>query len=319
MIARISQVILIPELYGIFRRHLHGQNLYGDFGVLQPIVAWVLASGVFGLSPLLTHTAVLLAALPTGTGPFMLAELYGREADVTSNVVLVSTVASWPPCAPTRPIGCSFPDGAPRTGSRPSRPRRRPSAPTSPAWPTAARQRRSAGGCRRWARCIGSTIWRGTPAIAPARARGTLRSHDRPVQKAAALTPPMLRQLLATCDQSARGRRDRALLLFGFVGALRRSELVLLRVEDVAVVAGGLRLRILRGKTDQAGQRRRSACCAGVTSRPCPVCAFEAWQAVARGTAGPLFRKISTGDGIGDTALHPDAESSRVASDQALF
>jgi integrase len=35
--------------------------------------------------------------------------------------------------------------------------------------------------------------------------------------------------------------------------------------------------------------------------------AFEAWQAVARRKAGPLFRKISTGDGIGDTALHPDA------------
>ena len=54
----------------------------------------MLASAVFGLSPLLTHAAVLLAALPTGTGPFMLAEFYRREADVTSNVILVSTVAS---------------------------------------------------------------------------------------------------------------------------------------------------------------------------------------------------------------------------------
>jgi malonate transporter and related proteins len=62
--------------------------------VLQPLVAWVFASFVFGLSPLLTHAAVLLAALPTGTGPFMLAEFYGREAQVTSNVVLVSTMAS---------------------------------------------------------------------------------------------------------------------------------------------------------------------------------------------------------------------------------
>lgn len=62
--------------------------------VAQPIVAWVLASVVFGLTPLLTHAAVLLAALPTGTGPFMLAELYRREAGVTSKVVLVSTVAS---------------------------------------------------------------------------------------------------------------------------------------------------------------------------------------------------------------------------------
>jgi site-specific recombinase XerD len=50
--------------------------------------------------------------------------------------------------------------------------------------------------------------------------QGVLRAHGRPVQKAAALTLPLLRQILASCDQSARGRRDRALLLFGFVGAL---------------------------------------------------------------------------------------------------
>ena len=62
--------------------------------VMQPVVTWILATVVFGLSPLLTHAAVLLAALPTGTGPFMLAEFYRREADVTSNVVLASTVVS---------------------------------------------------------------------------------------------------------------------------------------------------------------------------------------------------------------------------------
>ena len=127
------------------------------------------------------------------------------------------------------------------------------------------------------------------------------------MQKAAALTLPMLRQLLATCDTSARGRRDRLLLLFGFVGALRRSELVALQVEDVAVVAGGLRLRIRRGKTDQAGQGAEIGLPRGRHVETCPVRAFEAWQAVARRKAGPLFRKISTGDGIGDMALHPDA------------
>jgi predicted permease len=37
---------------------------------------------------------VLLAALPTGTGPFMLAEFYRREAGITSTVVLASTVVS---------------------------------------------------------------------------------------------------------------------------------------------------------------------------------------------------------------------------------
>lgn len=61
---------------------------------IQPVVTWLLATSVFGLPPLLTHTAVLLAALPTGTGPFMLAEFYKREASVTSSVVLVSTIVS---------------------------------------------------------------------------------------------------------------------------------------------------------------------------------------------------------------------------------
>jgi hypothetical protein len=62
--------------------------------VLQPLIAWGLASTVFHLPPTLERTAVLLAALPTGTGPFMLAEFYAREAAVTSRVILVSTVIS---------------------------------------------------------------------------------------------------------------------------------------------------------------------------------------------------------------------------------
>jgi len=137
--------------------------------------------------------------------------------------------------------------------------------------------------------------------------QGVLRTRGRPVQKAAALTLPMLRQLLATCDQSARGRRDRALLLFGFVGALRRSELVSLRVEDVDSLGNGLRLRLRRGKTDQAGQGAEVGLPRGKHSATCPVRAFEAWQAVASRKAGPLFRKISTRGTIGAAALHPDA------------
>ena len=68
--------------------------LVGAKLVLQPVVAWLLATRVFGLPPLLTHAAVLLSALPTGTGPFMLAEFYRREASVTCNAILVSTVVS---------------------------------------------------------------------------------------------------------------------------------------------------------------------------------------------------------------------------------
>lgn len=59
-----------------------------------PAVTWVLTTYVFRLPPLLTHTAVLMSALPTGTGPFMLAEHYRRDASVTASVILVSTVLS---------------------------------------------------------------------------------------------------------------------------------------------------------------------------------------------------------------------------------
>jgi len=60
--------------------------------VLHPLLAYGLGRYLFDLPPLLLHTAVLMAALPTGTGPFMLAEFYRREADLTATVVLVSTV-----------------------------------------------------------------------------------------------------------------------------------------------------------------------------------------------------------------------------------
>ena len=60
----------------------------------QPALTWWLAARVFGLAPMLVEMAVVLAALPTGTGPFMLAEFYEREAHITSRTILLSTVGS---------------------------------------------------------------------------------------------------------------------------------------------------------------------------------------------------------------------------------
>ena len=73
------------------------------------------------------------------------------------------------------------------------------------------------------------------------------------------------------------------------------------------MVAGGLRLRIRRSKTDKAGQGAGIGLPRGQHAETCPVRAFEAWQAVAKRKAGPLFRPISKGGRIGDAALHPDA------------
>lgn len=60
----------------------------------QPVVTAVLAYWVFRLPQMWADTAVLLSALPIGTGPFMLAERYGREASAVSRAILLSTAGS---------------------------------------------------------------------------------------------------------------------------------------------------------------------------------------------------------------------------------
>lgn len=62
--------------------------------LLHPLVTYVLAYWVFDMPPMWAATAVLLSALPVGTGPFMLAQLYQREPAVASRAILISTVLS---------------------------------------------------------------------------------------------------------------------------------------------------------------------------------------------------------------------------------
>ncbi len=62
--------------------------------LVQPAIAWCLAIYVFDLSLFWAQAALLLAALPTGTGPYMLAEFYRREAAVVSGTILYSTLGS---------------------------------------------------------------------------------------------------------------------------------------------------------------------------------------------------------------------------------
>ncbi len=63
--------------------------------LLQPAIAWVVAFHVMVLPPAWGETAVIMSALPTGAGAFILAKLYGREAASTSGAVLVSTILSF--------------------------------------------------------------------------------------------------------------------------------------------------------------------------------------------------------------------------------
>lgn len=60
----------------------------------QPLIAWVVAVPLLHLPPLQMHLAIMMALLPTGTGPFMLAERYGHCAAMPSKVILVTTIMS---------------------------------------------------------------------------------------------------------------------------------------------------------------------------------------------------------------------------------
>lgn len=62
--------------------------------IAQPALTWLLVVCWLPLPPVWAHTAILMSALPTGTGPYMLAEYYQREAATTSRVILFSTAAS---------------------------------------------------------------------------------------------------------------------------------------------------------------------------------------------------------------------------------
>jgi hypothetical protein len=62
--------------------------------IIQPLVAWLIAGPILDLPELWVSAAVILAALPTGTGPFMLAQYYNADGRIISRVVLLTTIGS---------------------------------------------------------------------------------------------------------------------------------------------------------------------------------------------------------------------------------
>jgi site-specific recombinase XerD len=89
--------------------------------------------------------------------------------------------------------------------------------------------------------------------------------------------------------------RGRAILLLGFAGALRRSELSALDVADVVETAEGLRIVVGRSKTDQEGEGQTVGVTYGSNPPTCPVRAWRAWVQRSGVKDGPAFRRLSHG------------------------
>jgi site-specific recombinase XerD len=115
------------------------------------------------------------------------------------------------------------------------------------------------------------------------RVKGTAQVGKEP------LSPDLLRRMLGPVSSDLRATRDRALLLVGFAGAFRRSEVVGLRSEDLRLGPEGLTVTIPRSKTDQEGEGQTVGIPYGSHPESCPVRALGAWLEQSGITGGYLF------------------------------
>lgn len=110
--------------------------------------------------------------------------------------------------------------------------------------------------------------------------------------KAPAVTSD-IKVMVSTLPDSLLGIRDRALLLVGFAGGFRRSELVALDVEDLEFKREGLVINLRRSKTDQEGQGRKVAIPYGSNCDTCPVRSLQLWLEESGISSGPVFRSVN--------------------------
>lgn len=131
--------------------------------------------------------------------------------------------------------------------------------------------------------------------------RGIRREIGTAKAQKAPATADRIADMVRTIPDTLTGKRDRALLLLGFAGAFRRSELVALTVADLIEAEGGIRVLIRHSKTDQEGQSQEIAIPVGGRLRP--VEAVRAWLDAAGITEGPVFRSVAKGGRVLAEAL----------------
>lgn len=103
------------------------------------------------------------------------------------------------------------------------------------------------------------------------------------------------------------GYRDKALLLIGFSGAFRRSELVGLDIRDARITAEGLILQVRKSKTDQEGKGQLIGIPYGSSMETCPVRSYSQWIEKSGLNQGAIFRSINKHGHISEKRLSDKA------------
>lgn len=123
--------------------------------------------------------------------------------------------------------------------------------------------------------------------------RGILREKSEAQSRRSPVLVTHLRKMLTNLPEGPAGVRDRALILFGFAGAMRRSELVALNVGDLQLADEGFVVSLRRSKTDQTGKGRKIGIPYGEHTETCPVRSMLRWLELADIDRGPIFRKVN--------------------------
>lgn len=138
--------------------------------------------------------------------------------------------------------------------------------------------------------------------------RGIARNHAAPPKQSAALATEEIRKLIEVCDTSdLAGLRDKSIILMGFAGAMRRSEIVALDVSNVRYIEDGMQIIIERSKTDAEAEGTVLTIASGSSPETCPVQALKDWLKESRISYGPLYRKVDRWGRVHETPLVPDA------------
>ena len=116
-----------------------------------------------------------------------------------------------------------------------------------------------------------------------------------------------IRRLVDSCPKNLLGLRDRALILTGFAGAFRRSELCAMAVCDLSFSDSGLVINVPRSKADQEQAGDKVAIPFGEHEETCPIKALREWLAAANVTSGAVFRAVDRHNKVAANGLHRDS------------
>jgi integrase len=136
--------------------------------------------------------------------------------------------------------------------------------------------------------------------------KGIRRSIGTAQEGNAPLLTNDIRRIVAACPETLSGLRDRALVLVGFAGAFRRSELAAMNFADLSFTKDGLVIDLRRSKTDQEAAGRKVGIPFGKDETTCPVRALRRWLAESGITAGAVFRGVNRHGKISRRGLHKD-------------